>query len=132
MRLLPLLFVAGCAELAPIDMCDPVEGLTLDPAFVRLGNDDMAIASLRWYGCADYRFRLCGVGPGWFTEDAIHLTIWHDGTAGECGIDEQIDDQLFNLRSLRHRYEDEFDVESARVPLYIGSHELVYRFDADE
>lgn len=131
MRTLLLLPLAACASWAPIRPCQPGT-MPIDPAYVSFGNDDLMVASVRWFGCEDYDFGLCGVGPAWFTEDAIHLSLFHDGSMSACGNDVQIDDQLFDFSDLRHRYETAFDVEAATVPLRIGSHELQFSFQPDE
>lgn len=131
MRSLLLLPLVACASLPEIRPCDPT-GAAIEPAFINIGNDDLMIASIRWYGCENYDFQLCGVGDDWFAQDRIKMVVWHDDTLSECGEDEQIDDQLFNLYSLRRRYEKEFKVKSASMTLEIGEHEVPYSFEEEE
>lgn len=131
MRAFLLIPLVACAQLPEIRPCETT-ATAIDPVYLNVGNDDLMIASMRWYGCPDYDFQLCGVGPDWFSADAIKMAVWHDGSIDQCAADEQIDDQLFNLYSLRRRYEQEFDVEAATLTLEIGTHEVLYSFEEEE
>jgi hypothetical protein len=125
LRLVPLLSI-GCAGLPDIRQCEP-QGAVVEPEFVRIGDDDLMLASLRYSGCEPFAFRLCGIGSGWLTEDGATLGIWHDESQAGCP-DEIIEDQTLNLRPLRERYESEFKVEAATLVLTLGELEVDYSF----
>lgn len=129
-RILPLaLFAVGCAELPQIQPCSPTVQL-LQPTYLNLGNDDQMVASLRYTGCADYHFQLCGVGQDWFTEDVVSLGIAYDEAALSACTDEVERDQLFSLGPVRRRYQDQFDTDSAELLLAFGEIELDYGFSS--
>lgn len=121
----------GCAELPEIQPC-AANGRLLEPTYLNLGNDDLMVASLQYVGCEDYHFRLCGVGDPWITEEVVTLGIWYDeAVLGTCSDEVQVD-QLFSLRAVRERYEDQFDVDAAELVLDITGQRLDYSFAPPE
>jgi hypothetical protein len=128
----PLLIVLpGCASLPEIRPCEPT-GAVVPPTYLNLGDQDLMIASIAYTGCPEYEFfQLCGIGPDWFEPDRITLGIWHDDLTLNTCNDEVLVDELFNLGSLRRRYEKEFDVDSASLVIDISGVELDYSFQPD-
>jgi len=124
-RFLPL-FCLGCASLPEVRPCEP-QGAVIQPEFVRIGDNDLMLASMRYNGCEPFQFRLCGIGDDWLREDGATLGIWHDQSLSSCP-DLILEDETLNLGPLRTRYEDEFDVDQADLLLIIGDLEIDYSF----
>ncbi len=130
-RILLPVFLAACAELPEIRPCEPTVRV-LPPVYLGVGNDDLLLASLQYRGCPDYPFYLCGIGDPWFAEDRIGLGIAYEEATLRACDDAVMVDELFNLRPLRDRYEDQFDVDTAEILLDISGVEVLYSFAPDE
>jgi hypothetical protein len=123
--LLGLFGASGCAGVNPIEPCNPTSEL-VDPEFVSIGNFDLMVASLRYTGCEEFNFQLCGVGANWLRQDVAELAISHEG---DTSCDQEfLEDQTLNLQPLRREYEKTFKVDEAELVLDFGDIQVDYRF----
>ncbi|MEZ4323081.1 MAG: hypothetical protein R3F61_36780 [Myxococcota bacterium] len=127
---LALGLLTACAGPPDIHRCEP-QGAVVEPEFVRIGDDDLMLASMRYNGCDPFVFELCGIGEEWLTRDSATLGLWHDESLTSCP-ELILEDRPVNLRPLRRRYEDQFEVEEATLLLTIGSIEVEYSFAPPE
>ncbi len=121
-----LVGTSGCAGVNPIEPCNPEHEL-VEPEFATIGNFDLLVASLRYEGCEEFNFQLCGVGVNWLRQDVAELAISHEG---DTSCDQEfIEDQTLNLQPLRREYEKQFKVKEADLVLDFGGDlQLDYSF----
>ena len=120
-----LLGSSGCAGVNPIEPCSPNAEL-VEPEFASIGNFDLLVASLRYTGCEEFNFQLCGIGANWLRQDVAELAISHEG---DTSCDQEfLEDQTLNLQPLRREYEKTFKVKEGELVLDFGELELDYSF----
>ncbi|MCB9678692.1 MAG: hypothetical protein H6737_26555 [Alphaproteobacteria bacterium] len=125
LRFVPVLLVA-CAGPPGIQPCDPLAQI-MPPEYLRVGNDDLMLASVRYAGCDEVRFHLCSTAEDWLTPQGASLQMATFGAAGDCE-DEIFQDEPLNLRPVREQYQRDYGVDEATIVLTVGEVEVDYSF----